>query len=65
VVELAPPAERGRAAGVYQLSSGLAQIAGNSSGGPVSSLIGFPATFLGAAAMTLAGAVSMGVRRRR
>ena len=64
VVELAPPTERGRAAGVYQLSSGLAQIAGNSSGGPVSSWIGFPATFLGAAAVTLAGAVSIGARRR-
>jgi predicted MFS family arabinose efflux permease len=65
VVELAPPTERGRAAGVYQLSSGLAQIAGNSSGGPVSSWIGFPATFLGAAAVTLAGAASIGARRRR
>lgn len=65
VVELAPPAERGRAAGVYQLSSGLAQIAGNASGGPVSSWIGFPAMFLGAAAVTLAGAVGIAPRRQR
>lgn len=64
VVELAPPAERGRAAGVYQLSSGLAQIAGNSTGGPLSSRLGFPFTFLAAAAVTLAGAASIGVRQQ-
>ncbi|HEV7213856.1 MAG TPA: MFS transporter, partial [Chloroflexota bacterium] len=64
VVELAPPAERGRAAGVYQLSSGLAQIVGNSSGGPLSSRLGFSFTFLAAAAVTLGGAARIGVRRK-
>ena len=60
VVELAPEAARGRAAGVYQLASGLAQIAGNSGGAPLASRIGFPATFLGAAGLTLLGALGVG-----
>lgn len=59
LVELAPPEARGRATGVYQLASGSAQIVGNALGGPVSSAAGFPATFLGAGAVTLAGVAAV------
>ncbi|MCL4543635.1 MAG: MFS transporter [Chloroflexi bacterium] len=65
VVELAPRGERGRAAGVYQLALGLAQIAGNSTGGPAASLVGFGAFFVTAAVITLSGAGVLAVTERR
>ena len=51
-VELAPPNERGRAAGLFTSAQGLAQIAGNWVGGPSAGAFGF-ATLYGAAAVTV------------
>jgi MFS family permease len=54
-IELAPPESRGRAAGLYQTASSLAQISGSWIGAPLAALVGFRALF-GIAAVATAGA---------
>ncbi len=56
VIELAPSEERGRAASVYQLTLGCAQILGSSTGGPLANRVGFHAFFILAAIITIGGA---------
>jgi MFS family permease len=56
VIEISPPASRGRAAGLFNIAQSLSQIVGNYSGGPVAQGFGYPTLFAGAAA-----ALSIGV----
>jgi len=55
-VELAPPDERGRAAGLFTSAQSLAQISGNWVGGPLAAALGFRALYALAAATVLGGA---------
>jgi len=54
-IEVAPPAARGRASGLFQMAQSLSQIAGSYAGGPIAQLWGYPVLFLVAAATLFAG----------
>ena len=65
-IELAPADARGRAAGLYQTASSLAQISGGWIGGPLAAAIGFRSLFgLAAAAFVGAALYSQVALRRR
>ncbi len=64
-IELAPPEARGRAAGLYQTASSLAQISGSWIGAPLAALVGFQALFGLAAAATAGAAVYAHLAVRR
>ena len=55
-IELAPPEERGRAAGLFTSAQSLAQIAGSWLGGPLAAAFDFPVLFALSAATVLGGA---------
>jgi MFS family permease len=55
-IDLAPPQERGRAAGLFTSAQGLAQISGSWLGGPLAAAFGFRALFELAAVAVLCGA---------
>jgi len=64
-IELAPADARGRAAGLYQTASSLAQISGGWIGGPLAAAIGFRSLFGLAAAAFLGAALYSQVALRR
>jgi MFS family permease len=55
-IDLAPPQERGRAAGLFTSAQGLAQISGSWLGGPLAAAFGFRVLFALAAVAVLGGA---------
>ena len=55
-IDLAPPEARGRAASLYTMAQGLAQISGNWVGGPLASFVGFQALFTLSAMTVFLGA---------
>ena len=65
-IELAPPAARGRAAGLYQTANGLAQISGSWIGAPLAAAFGFQALYaLAATAVTGAALYARAAVTRR
>ena len=56
-IEVAPPAARGRSAGLFQMAQSLSGIVGSYLGGPIAQGVGYLALFAGAAATVLSGAV--------
>lgn len=55
-IEVAPPAARGRASGVFQTAQSLSQIAGSYAGGPIAQGLGYPTLFLMASGVLFLGA---------
>jgi MFS family permease len=56
-IELAPPADRGRAAGLYATANSVAQISGGWLGGPLAATLGFRALFVLAAGAVAGAAI--------
>jgi MFS family permease len=64
-IDLAPPAARGRASGLYATANSLAQISGGWLGGPLAATIGFRALYALAAVSVLGAALFSRVALRR
>ena len=56
-IELAPPAARGRASGLYQTANSLAQVSGSWLGAPLAAAVGFQALYALAAAAVAGAAI--------